>query len=194
MNKSSIVLINGKKQSGKDTTANYLCSKYGYTKLSFAGALKEQSLVILRDCFGIKGIELSDFENEDFKNTKIGSQFNTNGCTYRKFLQWYGTEFCRTLFSSTIWPEMLVSRLNLGKDYVISDFRFPNEFEYIAKNTVDTFDITTIRVDRYTPETPESQHISETALKDFDFNYEVDNSSTLDSLYEKINYIYRNLK
>jgi hypothetical protein len=36
-----VVGITGFKRHGKDTTGDYLCEKYGFTKLAFADPLKE---------------------------------------------------------------------------------------------------------------------------------------------------------
>ena len=41
MDKKCIIVVTcGKIGTGKDTVANYLCEKYGFTSLSFAYALK----------------------------------------------------------------------------------------------------------------------------------------------------------
>lgn len=182
--KNQIIMINGKKQSGKDTIANWLYTKHEFKKVSFAHALKKYSLEILQNCLGVDGITLQDFENESFKRSIIplSMGLNKNACSYRKFLQVFGTEFMRELFSDDFWSHILVSSLIPGNNYVISDFRFPNEFSYTIQNASEEFNISTIRVNRGSADHTDT-HSSETALDNFSFDYEISNNGTLDSLY-----------
>lgn len=84
---------------------------------------------------------------------------------------------------------------NLFPNWCITDMRFPNEFD-----EVENRDGITIRTKRRIISTPETinienhktqllnikEHISETALDNHKFKYEIDNSGTIEELVEKV--------
>jgi hypothetical protein len=53
------------------------------------------------------------------------------GFTVRKLLQLVGTELFRKNVSEDIWVRNLIQRLEPGRNYVITDVRFPNELDQI---------------------------------------------------------------
>lgn len=64
-----VFALSGWKQSGKDTTADYLVKKYGFNKLSFASALKDMvadQYVILRN-----HMDLSEFKESPIKGMPV---------------------------------------------------------------------------------------------------------------------------
>jgi hypothetical protein len=65
---------------------------------------------------------------------------------------------------------------------VISDFRFPNEYNYIKENT--DYLVKTIKIKRYFESS--IQDYSENALNDFNFDMSVKNISTEKVFYENI--------
>lgn len=161
-----VILLSGKKQSGKDTAANVFIKKHGYTKISFAYLLKESSAVLLHMLFR----DFPDYPTKDFKDHpkiitsklfednafKMSKICNTN-ITYREFLQKFGTDFIRKYINDSFWVHAAVNQIcNIHEQrgrtkFIISDVRFPNEITEFSKDIKAHFPeaiITTIRVER----------------------------------------------
>ena len=147
-----IVLISGKKQSGKDTAANILIKDFGYIKVSFAEVLKQSSAAVLSVLTG-NSIKRECFEDNSFKQKSIPGY----SLTYREFLQYFGTEFVRKYIHKDFWVHTAVDTIVhnvLSKNkysYVITDVRFPSEIKTFSKEILQHFPnavITTIRVQR----------------------------------------------
>lgn len=143
-----IILISGKAQNGKDTTAELLRENLdgcGYKVLiaHYADLLK----YICKQFFGWNG-----------KKDEDG----------RHILQYVGTDVIRQK-NPDYWVEFLVQFLKMfdGEwDYVIiPDCRFPNEVDCMKRNGFDATHIRVVRDNFVSPLTPEQQnHPSETAL------------------------------
>ena len=129
--------------------------------------------------------------------------------TPRLLLQQLGTDCGRDIIHPDIWVNALFSRYNtkgfnytgaIGKEiqgnweypnWIITDMRFPNEMQAVK----DRGGIT-IRVSRTGIHTPkiEDLHPSETALDNYEFDYHIDNSGTIEDLIEKVRKILINEK
>lgn len=197
-----VVLISGKKQSGKDEAAKILVAN-GFKKAAFADALKELSTMILNHIylqFSKSFIKREDFEQETFKNEFIAVG-NTNPITNRQFLQYFGTEFMRTYIYKDIWVAITARRIlehakTMGNaDFVITDVRFPNEIEalqkYLRRYLMGDVQIIKVRVDRHQRSLigkywdKFTQHSSETGLDFYkDWDYFIPNYGSL-SDYKK---------
>lgn len=197
----NIILINGKKRSGKDTTADFFVKK-GYTKSAFGTKLKEFSAKILN----ISLDELEKYKNNeqkiniDFKDleerffielNKLQKEENYSidrlnnydlktapffydnftKIDVRAFLQ--NINIVKFLFNDdNVWCK----KIDLSSDnIVISDLRFKHEFEYIKSLY---HNITTIKVigKNYYNNDKNSQHQSEIDLDDFEFDYHINNT------------------
>jgi hypothetical protein len=128
-----VVIITGKKGSGKDTFGRLVCKACGklgnyevIDQLFFAEPLKTmvQSMFGLsRDaCFG-------DIEAKE-------SNF-AYGKSARHWLQWFGTEVFREQVHPDFWVHHMLRRIiNPGRSitsgYVITDCRFPNEWVLLS--------------------------------------------------------------
>jgi hypothetical protein len=95
--------ITGLAGSGKDTAADFICSQYGYTRVSFAAKLKLICLTLGWD-----------------------GQKNARG---RKLLQDVGMTFRE--YNPDTWITEVDNNLDSSKHYVFTDVRFQNEAEYI---------------------------------------------------------------
>lgn len=115
-----IVGITGPAGVGKDTVADFLVARYGYTKVSMAGPLKA----------GLGAMGFPEPLNRDDKEKLIpGFSF-----TWREAAQRLGTEFGRAL-DPDIWVKVMAQRLRRAGDrIVISDIRFENEAATIRAN------------------------------------------------------------
>ena len=91
--------------------------------------------------------------------------------TAREFLQFFGTDVCRKI-RGDIWTSACISQIaeEQSEFAVIGDCRFPNEAESIQKIGG--------KIIRLTRSPYEDEHVSETALDDFDnFDAVIDNKN-----------------
>lgn len=180
-----LVGLMGTKCSGKSTAANFLIKHYNFVEKSMAEPLKRacQELFLFS--------EEQVFGSQEQKETPDPRWF---GCTPRKALQYVGTELLRdnldkimpglgkNIFTHRfkLWyvQEM---RKNPNLCVVISDVRFQNEADFVR----DLGGIV-IKIDR--PSVISSDmHPSEIELLNIkNFNYQIENTGTLNEFYEKI--------
>lgn len=196
--------------SGKDTIADYLCTFYGFKRLSFAGSLKDAiSSIFGWDRELLEGTTKTSREwrekRDEWWSEKLGKEI-----TPRWILQYWGTEVCRNGFHPDIWVASVENKLRNAKDnIVITDCRFANEVQAI-KNANGI----TCRVERGTRphwydyavnlNKGSSQigwaiakaklvelgvHASEYSSVGLNYDYYIDNNDTIDALHNKVNSI-----
>ena len=203
-----IVGINGYSGSGKDTIGimiQYLkCTNKGNVSIEEAindyenheWWLEEQSEWEIKKFAGklkdiashLTGIDIEDFEDQEFKKTNLGPEWalNSSPMSVRDFLQKLGTDGLRNGLHDNVWVNALMSDYKLieyGDDeqghypnWVITDVRFPNEAIAIK----DKGGII-IRVDR--PGVgPINDHPSEIGLDKWKFDYKIANVSDIPTL------------
>lgn len=165
-----VILISGKAQHGKDTTAHIICRQF-----------KERGDRVLITHFAdlLKYICKSYFDWDGVKDE--------NG---RMLLQYVGTDVIRKQ-NPSLWVDfvtMILKYFHENWDYVIiPDCRFPNEISGIAESGFDTIHIRVVRDGFISPLTPEQQkHPSETALDNVAPDAYIHNGGTLDDLNESI--------
>lgn len=156
------VAIGYKMRSGKDTSVDYLISKYGGIKLTFAKYLYE-ALYTVQDIFKLD-------RGKD-----------------REFLQIVG-DWARKK-NPDIFVQLAMSEIqNTGCNYFCNDLRFLNEFKALKKDGWIC-----IKLNRNTDINYDgNMHISEHELDqipDSEWDYIIDNNSTLEELYEKLDKI-----
>jgi hypothetical protein len=128
----SIIAICGFQGAGKDTLANILIEKYGYTKLSFAGAVKDVASCI----FGWDREMLEGTTPESRKQREIidewwSKRLNIPNLTPRWVLQNFGTDLFRNHFHPEIWVACVEKKISKYDKVVITDCRFENEINAI---------------------------------------------------------------
>jgi len=175
-----LIGICGKKRSGKDTVADYLCLNYNFTKDSFAKPLK----IMCKELFSFSDDQIDgDLKEVIDEYWKI---------TPRKTLQFFGTEIMRHKINEicpdigdSFWINLMNKRhINDQKKLVISDIRFENESKWIkVKGGI------LININR---ECTGDTHISENSLKGITYDYSIDNNSDLTFLYKQIDDIMNN--
>lgn len=181
-----IIALHGHAQSGKDTIAGIL-SKYGYERVAFADALRE-ALYRLNPVIGINldidgrpiPARLAPFVDEygweAAKNT---------GQETRRLLQVLGTEVGRELISNTVWIDIVRQKMaDPNKRYVITDLRFPNEYDEMAKYGPD---IVFAKV-RRPGVGPVNGHVSDAGLPEYLFDVIIDNDGTIEDLADMVPY------
>jgi len=194
-----LIGISGKIGSGKDTVGNIIemlaatnDPTVNWEIKKYAGKLKEIACILT-------GCTLEQLENQEFKKLQIGSDW---GMTYRELLQKLGTEAMRNGLHENVWVNALYADykakwvptgdsvaeedVSLEKEYpnwIITDMRFPNEFD-----AVKVRDGITIRVNRddQTKAVDVNAHSSENALDDHNFDYVIYNNGSMSDLITKV--------
>lgn len=188
--------------SGKDTVADYLVNFHGFRRESFANTLKDAVAAVFgwdRTMLEGRTKEAREWrEQVDFWwSNRLGRQI-----TPRWVLQYWGTEVCRKAFHDDIWIASLENKLRTSRDdVVISDCRFPNEIESIRKAGGKIVWIKRGELPSWYNLAIDSNkginlafqelkrlgiHASETAWVGTDFDYEIDNNTTIDELYNTV--------
>jgi hypothetical protein len=193
--------------SGKDTAGkiiqDILETNVGpfWTIKKFASGVKELASIIL-------DVPVEKFENQKFKESYLPSEWNTyravfsdrsdfhgwevvtNQMTVREFLQKLGTDAMRNGLHTNVWVNMLMNEYKKFQEmvpdaqshfprWIITDTRFPNEYEALReKNALF------IKIER--PGIELNNHPSETSLDNHEFNYVIENSGDIYQLQSKI--------
>lgn len=182
MNKN-IIVVSGKKGSGKDTFADIFIRKklikelsegtdfskiVDFEKLSFAQPIKE-ILSIITD----KTVK----ELDENKNCKLKFEDKTVRDYYRLIADSF-----KKIFDENIWVRLLVKKIDKNKRYIITDLRFKNEYGILLEKFNPVF----IRIKR---NVEEDNHISETSLDDLpdsNFDFIINNTGNIENLKREI--------
>lgn len=119
-----IIGISGRSGSGKDTLANILSGSYpemNFEHIAFADKVKELAGALL-------SVDASRFENREYKESWIEEL----GTSVRGVLQSIGDGLRQTIHQD-IWLIALTKRIDLKKNYLVTDVRYKNEAEAIKK-------------------------------------------------------------
>lgn len=120
-----LIGITGRARSGKDTAANILVKRYGYSQTAFAEPLKRMAAIF---CNEPEALLHDDVDKE--------SVCHLHGKTRRQILQLLGTECVKPHFGEDVWVRHLFERLNsgvYGPRVVITDVRFDAEADAIQE-------------------------------------------------------------
>ncbi len=155
-----IICLAGKAQSGKDTMADVLVKKHGYTRIALADPLRE----LCSSVFRMDYAQFSDSDKKDATMDRLvldfhhvdkvreyvektwdievthdaregmeeyyGTEFNTP----RDILRTIGTKLLREQVSDTIWLDLAMAKIRkAGGKVVVTDCRFGNERDMFAK-------------------------------------------------------------
>jgi hypothetical protein len=118
--------------AGKDTVADYLVNIHGFRRESFASSLKDAVSVVFgwsRELLEGRSKQSREWREQPdiWWSDKLGKTI-----TPRYILQHWGTDVIRNGFHDDIWLASLENRLRSAQDdIVITDCRFPNEIAAI---------------------------------------------------------------
>lgn len=126
----AIIGLSGFAGAGKTTIAEYLVRQHGFTRLSFASAVKDTAAAVFGwDRERLEGVTPQDRqwreEPDPFWTERMGRPFSP-----RYALQYLGTDVMRRHVLPSIWCDAIVSKLRAmppDTNVVIDDVRFVNE-------------------------------------------------------------------
>lgn len=179
-----IIAICGLKRSGKDTIADYLCQRYGYTKIRIANPLKQG----LKAMFGFTDEQL-ETDLKDVVDERWGVE-------PRKIMQFVGTEMMQYKINEVMpsigrsfWIKSLIEEHIKGGDgdgklYVIPDLRFKHEYDLLSNYNTVFWRVERIRNGSVVLPTNET-HSSEQEYLDIPVSKILKNNSR-DNLYKHI--------
>lgn len=210
----NIIAICGFVGSGKNTAGEYFIHNT-YRHDSFATPLKDcVSAVFGWDRTMLEGLtkesrewrETPDewWENRlDWKNNPLSQKHKR--LTPRRVLQIWGTEIIRKNFDNDIWVASLEHRIaNYKQNTVITDGRFPNEFNVVRKlggkiirikkgPEPEWFDMARLANSEslasqsaYERMVETGVHESEWAWIGYDFDAVIENDDTIEAMYKKL--------
>ncbi|MFC4236181.1 hypothetical protein ACFOY8_13275 [Thalassospira xianhensis] len=177
-----LIGVHGKKRAGKGSTSDYLVSQHGYVLIKFADPLKDMIRVLFR-YFSLDEETIERLIEGDLKEVP---QEILRGSTSRLAMQKLGTEW-RRMISERLWIDIARSRIEKhlaeGKNVVVDDVRFPDEFDLVKE-----VGGVTCRVYRDTADeaAKSDTHASEKGLPSEDFDVTLDNNGTFEQLYAQI--------
>lgn len=189
-----LIGLSGYARSGKDTFADVLVERHGYTKVAFADTLRKflyaQNPLVGHYFDGdwvkypepVRLREVIDkYGWNGYKNTPYVDEI-------RPLVQRTGTEAGRNTLWEDIWVDATFKNLDPKGKYVISDARFPNE----ADGVVSRGGIM-VRIERPgvgpAVDTNGVAHPSETSLDDYRFDYKLENDGTVGDFEEEIDWL-----
>ena len=175
-----IIGISGKRGVGKTTAAKYLEKHHGFVRISFADELRR----LARMLFPFTEADMSDVKKKEAKFLDYDWSPRDFHVNFGEFMRFHDKDY---------WCDKALEKIKTGKNYVIDDMRFENEYQAI----LDRKGIV-VRINRYEKNNPFGKNldiISETALDSskFDFVVEDCRNTTLGRLHEEMEHIIEGL-
>lgn len=161
-----IIGLTGYAQSGKDTVANILVEKYGFTRIAFADKIRE----LLYEINPMAGGEPLKFK-VDIEGWDRAKQHPE----VRRLLQKTGVA-ARKLFGSEFWVNQAMRQFPGESKIVVTDVRFTNEAKSLQMNGGQLWRITRVGVGAV------NGHVSETELDDYPVDQTFANNGSIEDL------------
>ncbi len=186
----TLIGLAGYARSGKDTVAAYLVEHHSFTRFAFADTLRDV-LYALNPWVAGPGHGRAHHdapwlwtvqELVDAIGWDKAKEFDPDDpASVRSYLQRLGTEAGRKVLGENIWVDTTMEKVEAsGKLAVITDVRFPNEFDAVVDAGGEVW-----WVER--PGTkPVNAHVSETALDHLQFDRVVGNDGSLLDLHHQL--------
>ncbi len=175
----TLLALGGYAEAGKDSVADYLVEKQGWTKEYFSSPL-EQVLLTINPYIITNGIMYERFTDLYNRAGYTGSKKHPE---VRRLLQVIGTEVGRNIFGENVWVNLLDRKvaplLEEGQHVVVTGVRFENELAWVkAWGGVSAW------VDR--GGVPVNGHPSDNTISAVDFDYTIQNRGSLYDLYSAV--------
>lgn len=179
-----VILLSGKKGSGKDTSAgfiqSYLESK-GKTvlTLALADSLKYVCLDLHRFFYG-SDLTIDSFYNS--KDTQFDALCSGGPTTLRNIMQTVGTDIIRKHLGDDVFVDAVKNRiLNTAYDfYIVTDCRFDNEINKLKGDYSAVIEIVRNSIQSI------DNHVSEQGVSETLVDFRIINNGTLDHLKQSV--------
>ena len=173
-----IILLAGGEGVGKSTLAAGLVSRHKYKEISFADSLRRAAVATWNGLAEIQGLPCISYDMTLDPRSKESPIPGCEGLTLlgrtltpRVILQWFGTDVMRNIVADDIWVHSTLATIqreiaNGETRFVISDWRFENEYTCLAAFAVGRTDIRIerIRLERGDVDDKKRQELAEAAL------------------------------
>jgi len=174
-----LIGIHGKPHSGKDTAANYLVDKYGFSKFGPSFPIK------------ITAAAMFDVDIECFYNPEIKETIDPFwGISYREMAQKIGKESSRDVFFEDIWMRHVEKRLNDDNTdnvgIVLADIRYANEAEWVKAHGGKVLFV--YRSSENRGYIANSNHPAEQGLNELLADHTINNNGTVKLLFQNIDW------
>lgn len=175
-----VYAIIGQKRSGKDTTADYICSKLNCNKYPLAQSLKE----LVCNIFNISMEKLDEYKNEKWDLFAMDWELQKRlNISFRSILQKTGDSMKDFFGIDCFMKKFYQKLLNDNRDYaVIPDVRLKEEQDWLIIHSSPIF----IKIIRDITQDTDSTHRSETETNKLGYDILIENNGTIDDLYKKI--------
>ena len=180
-----IIALSGYAGAGKDTVADALVKKYGFTKYAWADSLRMAASALNPIvAWAVGGDEYYEGDGAIRYNDVI-EQVGYNDAKFqfpevRELLQRLGTEVGRELIGDNVWVDATLRRIerdgNLDSNIAITDCRFPNEAQAVKDRGGFVVRVTRPGIEAV------NAHPSETSLDNWPFDSMYMNSGSLDDV------------
>jgi len=180
-----IIGVSGKARSGKNTFTEMLQKELDnlghlFVDMAYADELKLRVMHDFNLSYEQVYGKLKEVPDHRYAKGNLSSNPYEAFWTPREILQYIGTEGFRKI-DSKFWIRQLFNKINTGliRDVIVTDCRFPDEVDAI----IEAGGIH-IRVERDNKDfVADTQHLSETALDNYNNTYcIINNNSTLEGL------------
>lgn len=175
-----LVGILGYAGSGKDEVGKVLVDELGFNRVAFADKVRAMArgidpyVRVNRKWWFPKFVRLSTIIPDE--DTSAAWAEVKQIPDVRRLLQRLGTEGGREVLYDDVWVDAALNGLNEDHDWIITDVRFPNEFDAIRSRGGML-----VRVRR--PDTgPLNDHASETSMDDVIPELTIHNNGTIEEL------------
>lgn len=184
-----IIGISGPMESGKDTVANILVTRYGYDRVSIGDLIRKELLEVQISCTGtirsdyIGGqIHIPTYISDMLPSLSMEKLMaKPTSVSIRALLQWYG--YTRLQDNPRHWLDQVREQIQSAcySRVVIPDIRMPVEFKYCKDS--DGYVWRLVRENSSSnPMESVANHITETSISRFPFDQYIANNGSLEDL------------
>ena len=196
---SLLIGLGGYAKAGKDTVASILETLPGWVRDYMSRPLEEALLTLdpwvnvgyenwLEDTYDVDRFRYHQWMTYAELHAMLGYDDSKNCLDVRRYLQLLGTEIGRKMFGENVWVDRAFSNVDglrsQGYNVALTGMRFPNELTALSER--DGLSVW-VRRPGYGPI---NAHASDNTLGEADFDFVIDNSSDLDSLYHFVTEVW----
>lgn len=171
--------------SGKDEVGSVLVRDHGFNRVAFADKVRAMArgidpyVRVERKWWWPRFVRLTSILPSDDTSSSWGEVKKI--ADVRRLLQRLGTEGGRVVLYDDVWVDAALDDIDyVNKDWIITDARFPNEFDAIRSRGGIL-----LRINRRGAG-PLNDHASETSMDDVQPDYIIPNNGSLEDLHDAV--------